>query len=91
MQLYISAPNSPTQRPVKELHGFEKVFLKHGEEKLVKIPIDQYATSFWDESEEKLCSEKGVYKVIVATSSSPDTLKVEADFEVAETRWWVGL
>jgi len=91
LQLYISAPNSPTQRPVKELHGFEKVFLEAGEEKIVEIAIDKYATSLWDESEEKWCSEKGKYKVIVATNSAVDAAKAEGELEVEKTRWWIGL
>ncbi|GJN74822.1 glycosyl hydrolase [Purpureocillium lilacinum] len=52
LQLYISAPDSPTPRPSKELHGFEKVFLQPGEERAVDIHLDRYATSFWDEIEE---------------------------------------
>jgi beta-glucosidase len=91
LQLYISAPNSPTQRPVKELHGFEKVFLRPGEERLVRIPIDKYATSYWDESESKWCSEAGVYKVIIASSSAEGAQKVETDLKVETTSWWLGL
>ena len=90
LQLYVSAPNSPTQRPVKELHGFEKVFLRPGEEREVQIKIDKYATSFWDESEEKWCSEKGEYKVVIGTGSmDPDSL--ETTLVVDETKWWLGL
>ncbi len=88
LQLYISPLTSTTQRPVRELHGFEKVFLKPGEEKTVKIPIDAYATSFWDESEQKWCSEKGAYKVIVTTGKG---VKEEAKLEVEKTRYWLGL
>jgi beta-glucosidase len=88
LQLYIKAPNSIVQRPIKELHGFEKVFLRPGEEKVVRIGIDPYATSFWDESEGKWCSEKGIYKVMVTTGSG-DILEEELSME--ETRFWIGL
>ena len=88
LQLYISAPNSPTQRPVRELHGFEKVFLRPGEERLVRVSIDKYATSFWDEDEEKWCSEQGIYTVTVNGSNGS---KVEADLKVASTTYWLGL
>lgn len=70
------------------------MFLQAEEERSVKIAIDEYATSFWDESEEKWCSEKGVYRVRVAMSGNEGLGKgemVEADFEVLETRWWIGL
>ncbi|OGM47146.1 beta-glucosidase H [Aspergillus bombycis] len=60
LQLYISAPQSPTPRPVKELHGFAKVYLHPGEERVVHIRMDKYATSFWDEIEGMWKSEEGV-------------------------------
>jgi beta-glucosidase len=75
---------------VKELQGFEKVFLKAGEEKQVRVQIDAYVTSFWDESEEKWCSERGSYKVIVSLGSGGEGA-VEARLEIAETKWWIGL
>ncbi|KAH8594478.1 putative beta-glucosidase H [Bisporella sp. PMI_857] len=87
LQLYISAPNSPTQRPVRELHGFDKIFLRPGEERMVRVAVDKYATSFWDESEGKWCSEKGVYVVSVKGSNE----EVKAEMAVAKTTYWLGL
>ncbi|EED17952.1 beta-glucosidase, putative [Talaromyces stipitatus ATCC 10500] len=89
IQLYISAPNSPTPRPIKELHGFEKVSLAPGEEKTVSITIDKYATSLWDEIESMWKSEGGEYEVLVGTSSV-DILG-KAVLKVPETRYWLGL
>jgi len=91
LQLYISAPESKTQRPVKELHGFEKVFLRAGEEKRVEIDIDSYATSFWDESEGKWCNEKGNYIVSVSSCSEEGAVSVQAILRVEHTRYWLGL
>lgn len=89
LQLYISAPESETPRPNKELHGFKKVFLQPGEEKSVEIPLDRYATSFWDEIEEMWKSEKGTYEVLIGISS----LEVVAwgKFQVDRTTYWRGL
>ncbi|KAL4810909.1 glycosyl hydrolase family 3 N terminal domain-containing protein [Aspergillus unguis] len=64
LQLYVAAPNSPTPRPQKELHGFERVFLQPGEDSIVKIQLDKYATSFWDEIEGMWKREAGVYEII---------------------------
>lgn len=89
LQLYISAPNSPTHRPAKELHGFEKVYLEAGEEKEVQILIDQYATSFWDEIENMWKSEKGAYDVLVGFSSQE--ILGRGKLIVPETRFWLGL
>jgi len=54
----------------------------------VKIEIDKYATSFWDENEGKWCCEKGTYEVLVSTGGKD---VVKGSFEVDSTRWWLGL
>jgi beta-glucosidase len=89
LQLYVAAPNSPTARPQKELQGFEKVFLQAGEERIVDIKLDKYATSFWDEIEEMWKSEAGVYEVLAGTSS--EDIVARGQFRVDQTRYWRGL
>ncbi|GFF61199.1 probable beta-glucosidase H [Aspergillus udagawae] len=89
LQLYIAAPYSITPRPVKELHGFTKVFLQPGEEKTVDIHIDKYATSFWDEIEDMWKSEDGVYEVLIGTSSQE--IVSRGEFRVEQTRYWSGV
>lgn len=89
LQLYISAPESPTPRPNKELHGFKKVFLQPGEEKSVDIQVDRYATSFWDEIEDMWKSEQGTYEVLIGTSSQE--LVARGKFQVDRTTYWLGL
>ncbi|TVY47717.1 putative beta-glucosidase K [Lachnellula occidentalis] len=70
VQLYISAnkESSSVSRPEKELRGFTKVFLLENEERLVTIPLDRFATSFWDELEEAWASEQGTYKILADSS-----------------------
>jgi beta-glucosidase len=89
LQLYISAPSSPTPRPVKELHGFEKVFLEPGQEETVRITIDKYATSFWDEIENMWKSEEGIYEVLIGTSSQE--ILGKGELAVTQSRYWLGL
>lgn len=89
LQLYIGAPSSPTPRPLKELHGFEKIFLQPGEEQEIRIPVDKYATSFWDEIESMWKSEAGTYDVLVGTSSQE--ILGTGKLVVPETRYWLGL
>lgn len=48
MQLYIGDPKSSVMRPVKELKGFQKVFLQPGETVDVNFMIDKSALSFFD-------------------------------------------
>ncbi|KIX04791.1 uncharacterized protein Z518_05662 [Rhinocladiella mackenziei CBS 650.93] len=89
LQLYVAASASSTPRPVKELHGFEKVFLQAGEEKEVHIPVDRYATSFRDEAESMWKSEEGPYEVLVGTSSQE--ILGKGELIVPQTRYWLGL
>jgi beta-glucosidase len=91
IQLYVSAPSSPTVRPQKELHGFQKVYLEAGEEKAVVVSIDKYAGSFWDEIENCWRLEKGIYEVLVGNSSQADGKWLKASFEVAKEKLWLGL
>ncbi|GAM33412.1 hypothetical protein EIK77_003972 [Talaromyces pinophilus] len=95
VQAYISSPEvfetcSQIQRALKELKGFKKVSLEAQQTQEVAIPIDTTrATSFWDESRQKWCSEKGKYKILVGQSSQGPFL--EAEIEISETLWWTGL
>lgn len=91
VQLYI-APDEATSsiaRPKKELKGFKKVHLQPGETQLVQIPLDRFATAFWDEEMHCWVCEKGVYRVLVGSSSQK--ILVEGKLEVMETTCWSGL
>lgn len=49
VQLYIAAPQTGLHRPVKELKGFQKVFLEPGEEREVSFLLDGRSFSLWDD------------------------------------------
>lgn len=70
VQLYISDLQSSLPRPVKELKGFEKIFLKAGEEKTVTLIIDRSALSFFDDKKHEWIAEPGVFKAIIGASST---------------------
>ncbi|RFU24391.1 hypothetical protein B7463_g11945, partial [Scytalidium lignicola] len=90
VQVYISQRAPSVKRPMKELKGFVKVYLKAGEKRTVAVPgIDvRYATSFWDEAREMWICERDTFDVLVGESSAHTPLK--GSFEVGETRWWSG-
>jgi beta-glucosidase len=92
-QVYISQLEPSIRRPMKELRGFNKVFLEAGESKEVEVKIAlKYATSFWDEARDAWIMEKGRYKVILSDSSELVEGKfLETGFELLKTRWWNGL
>ncbi len=79
-QLYIRDMVGSITRPVKELKGFQKVFLKAGESKTLNFKLTHNDLAFYN-SDLKFKSEPGDFKVFVGTNSS-DCL--EADFELTE-------
>lgn len=47
VQLYVCPPQDGIHRPVRELKGFQKVFLQPGEAKTVTFTLDDRAFSLW--------------------------------------------
>ena len=71
LQLYISDTQSSLPRPVKELKGFKKVYLKPGETQQVSFIIDRSALSFYDEKTGAWTAEPGEFVAMVNNSSAP--------------------
>lgn len=67
-QLYVGLKGSAIIRPLKELKGFVKVFLKAGETKKVSIPFDDKTFRYFNTVTNKWEIEKGVYDLYVAAS-----------------------
>ena len=68
-QLYVGLKDSALIRPVKELKGFTKVFLKAGETKKVSIAFDDKTFRYFNVKTNKWEVEKGVYDIYVGSSS----------------------
>ncbi|MCG2793504.1 MAG: glycoside hydrolase family 3 C-terminal domain-containing protein [Weeksellaceae bacterium] len=77
-QLYISDLKSSLPRPLKELKGFEKIFLNPGEEKEVSITIDKAALSFFDADKHAWVAEPGDFEALIGNSS--DNIKTKVKF-----------
>ena len=60
VQLYICPPQDGIHRPVRELKGFQKVFLRPGEAKTVTFTLDDRALALWQESWKILAGTYGV-------------------------------
>ena len=71
LQLYISDTQSSLPRPVKELKGFKKVYLKPGETQQVSFTIDRSALSFYDEKTGAWIAEPGEFVAMVNNPSAP--------------------
>jgi len=68
VQLYIQDLFGSVVRPVKELKGFQKIFLKKGESRQVSFTIDVDKLKFYND-ELKYIYEPGDFKVYIGTNS----------------------
>ncbi|HEX8615831.1 MAG TPA: glycoside hydrolase family 3 C-terminal domain-containing protein [Telluria sp.] len=74
-QLYVSPVTPGVDRPVKELKGFAKVYLKAGESKRVTIPIDARSLSYYVQDTATWNVDAGKFKIMVGSSSADLPLK----------------
>jgi beta-glucosidase len=71
VQMYIRDLVGTVTRPVKELKGFEKVFIKKGETKTVSFTISEEDLKFYN-SELDFVSEAGEFEIFVGTDSTTE-------------------
>ncbi|MFP4461348.1 MAG: glycoside hydrolase family 3 N-terminal domain-containing protein [Thermotogota bacterium] len=76
LQLYVNDPAASVTRPVKELKGFGKVFLKKGDQKTVRFRLPVELLAFFDD-EMRLVIEPGLYNIMIGQSSEDIVLKKE--------------
>lgn len=70
VQLYVGFDGADTVgRPVRELRGFEKIWLEPGQTRTVTIDLDSRAFSYWEQRINGWYVEEGDYTVYVGTSS----------------------
>lgn len=81
VELYVSLPSSRIFRPVRELKGFTKVFLKAGETKNIKISLDEMCYRYYNPIEKTYCVEGGAYSLEVGASSRDIRLKADVMIE----------
>jgi beta-glucosidase len=69
VQLYIKDEVASITRPLKELKGFQKVFLKKGETKTVTFTIDENLLHFYN-ADLKHTSEKGNFQLYIGSNAA---------------------
>lgn len=74
VQLYVKDLLASVSRPIIELKGFKKVFLKTGESKQISIEVPVKELQFLDEKMNWIV-EKGIYRIFVGNSSKNLPLK----------------
>lgn len=70
VQLYLHDVEASVERPLKELKGFQKVFLQPGESKEITINLTERDLAFWDVDADDWRVEPGEFQVLVGVSSA---------------------
>lgn len=69
-QLYVSDPVCSVMRPVKELKGFKKVFLKPGESRRITLDVPVSSLAFYSEAQSQFVVEPGEFILQLGASAS---------------------
>lgn len=69
-QLYVREMNPTVSRPVKELKGFRKVFLRPGESRRVTLALTVRDFSYWDADEHAWRATPGEFMILIGTASN---------------------
>ena len=78
-QLYVSDPVCSVMRPVKELKGFKKVFLKPGESRRITLDIPVSSLAFYSEAQSQFVVEPGEFNLQLGGSTSDVKQKISID------------
>ncbi|HEY5894481.1 MAG TPA: glycoside hydrolase family 3 C-terminal domain-containing protein [Chthoniobacterales bacterium] len=68
-QLYVAPVNPPVVRPLKELKGFQKVYLEPGKSRKVTITLDRRSLAYYNVATGTWDVARGLYKILVGSSS----------------------
>jgi beta-glucosidase len=80
VQLYVTHMGSKVDRPIKELKGFERVALKAGETKTVRITLKAKDLAYWDAEKKQWVVEDDKVNLMLGGSSAD--VKVQQAIDV---------
>jgi beta-glucosidase len=79
-QVYVHQDKCTAIRPVKELKGFTKVFLKKGETKTLTVNLNEDAFSYYNTAAKQFGFDKGSFNIMVAAAS--DNIRLQKEVKV---------
>jgi len=85
VQVYVSDVESYYPRPLKELKGFNKVFLKKGEKKDVSITLDKRSFAIYAIDFDDFRVESGEFKILVGSNVLDIYLSSSIEYISAQT------
>jgi beta-glucosidase len=74
-ELYVGQQNPTVPRPIKELKGFKKVFLRPGESRRITVQLDQRSFAYFNTATEQWDALPDTYNILVGASSQDIRLK----------------
>jgi beta-glucosidase len=80
VQLYVAYPHSAISRPIEELKGFERIFLRAGEARAISLRLPAQSLAYWNDAEQAFVVEPGVLELRVGSSS--DDIKLSRTISV---------
>jgi len=75
-QLYVGQQNPAISRPIRELKGFQKIFLQPGQSQKVTLKLNQRSFAYFNETTHQWDALAGKYGVFVGSSSQDSDLKL---------------
>lgn len=79
VELYVSPPESTLFMPVRELRGYEKIFLEPGESRTVSFVLDSRAFSYYHTGLKKWAVQDGMYRIEAGASSRDIRLTAQVE------------
>ena len=79
-QVYVSQPNAPVIRPLKELKGYTKVFLQPGEKQTVTVSLDSSSFAYFKLNQNGFGMDYAKFIIQVGASSRDIRLKDSLTF-----------
>jgi len=70
VQLYVKRTDSAVERPIRQLRGFERITLRPGETRSVKLPLKGTDLTYWDAGKHSFVVEPGKVTIMVGASSA---------------------
>ncbi len=84
VQLYVADRNGTPNRPLKEFHAFQKVYLEPGEVKTVSMVLTDRSLSYYDADLGDWYAPSGTYAILVGHASDDIRLETEVQFQTAK-------
>ncbi|WP_321374857.1 glycoside hydrolase family 3 C-terminal domain-containing protein [uncultured Draconibacterium sp.] len=84
VQLYIKDVESEVLRPVKELKGFEKIYLRQGEEKEVTFKVEPRDFQYYSTKYNSWKADSGEFEILIGSSSQDIRLAKKINLNVTQ-------